>query len=223
MRLFNYRMNIIHSIDLTLTMSQGHGCAMLDQPPRRRIMNPTAKHAAILAAASELFADPGYDRTSIADISSKAGVAVGTVYRLFDDKRAVLAAVHDAVEDEFIEAIYEGWSAGGTVEARMAAIAAGLFATAARLSRIVMVLSEQRFDGAKSRNSKQRTVAAIAQIIEDGIRQGLMRDTPPLPTAEIGYGVVSGAMAGCFMREKAGDPELYVGLVSRTLFDLVRK
>ena len=216
-------MNYIQSIDLTLVTSQGHGCVMLDQPRRRRIMNPSAKHAAILAAASELFADPGYDRTSIADISSKAGVAVGSVYRLFDDKRAVLAAVHDRVEDEFIKAIHEGWSAGGTVEARMTAIAAGLFAIAERLSGIIMVLSEQRFDGAKSRNSKQRTVAAIAQIIEDGTRQGLMRDTPPLPTAEIGYGVVSGAMAGCFMRENAGDTALYIGLVARTLVDLVRK
>jgi AcrR family transcriptional regulator len=195
---------------------------MPDQAPRRRTMNPIAKHAAILAAASELFADPGYDRTSIADIARKAEVAVGSVYRLFEDKRAVLAAVHDAVEDEFIAAIHEGWGVVGTVEARMAAIACGLFVTAGRLSKIVMVLSEQRFDGAKSRNSKQRTVDAIAQIIEDGISKGLMRDIPALPTAEIGYGIVSGAMAGCFMREKPGDPQAYINLVSKSLFDLVK-
>jgi AcrR family transcriptional regulator len=216
-------MNIVHSIDLTLAMSQGHGSAMHDQPPRRRTMNPAAKRAAILLAATELFADPGYDRTSIADIARKADVAVGSVYRLFADKRAVLAAVHNAVEDEFIAAILEGWRTEGTIEARMAAIATGLFATAARLSRIVMVLSEQRFDGAESVNSKQRTVHTIAQIIEEGISQNLMRDTPPLPTAEIGYGIVSGAMAGCFMREVSGNPELYTRLVARTLFDLIRK
>jgi AcrR family transcriptional regulator len=204
-------------------MSQGHGFTMHDQPPRRRTMNPTAKRASVISAATELFADPGYDRTAIADIARKADVAVGSVYRLFEDKRAVLAAVHDGVEDEFIAAILEGWNAEGTVEARMTAIAAGLFATAARLSQIVMVLSEQRFDGAKSRNSKQRTVDTIAKIIEEGISQNLMRNTPPLPTAEIGYGVVSGAMAGCFMREVPGDPELYTRLVARTLFDLVRK
>lgn len=216
-------MNIIHSIDLTLPMSQGHEWVMPDQPPRRRIMNPTGKHAAILAAASELFADPGYDRTSIADIAGKADVAVGSVYRLFDDKRAVLAAVHDAVENEFIAAIHEGWRTEGTLEERMTAIANGLFATAGQLSRIVTVLSEQRFDGAKSSNSKQRTVCAIAQIIEDGKAKGLMRDIPAMPTAEIGYGVVSGAMAGCFMRENAGDPQVYIRLASRALFDLVRK
>lgn len=216
-------MNIIHSIDLTLRASQGHGFVMSDQPPRRRTMNPTGKYAAILAAASELFADPGYDHTSIADIARTANVAVGTVYRLFEDKRAVLAAVHDGVEDQFIAAIQEGWGTEGTLQTRMAAIAAGLFATAGRLNQIVMVLSEQRFDGAKSRNSKQRTVGAIAQIIKDGICQGLMRDTLPLPTAEIGYGIVSGAMAGCFMRDNADDPEVYVDLVARALFDLVRK
>jgi AcrR family transcriptional regulator len=215
-------MNIIHSIDLTLMMSQAHGSAMHDQPPRRRTMNPTAKRASILSAATELFADPGYDRTSIADIAHKADVAVGSVYRLFEDKRALLAAVHDNVEDEFIAAIHDGWRVEGSVAERMAAIAAGLFATAQRLNQIVMILSEQRFDGAKSSNSKQRTVNAIAQIIEDGIAQGLMRDIPPLPTAEIGYGIVSGAMAGCFMRDTPGDPEIYIRLVSRALFDLVR-
>lgn len=185
-------------------------------------MNPTAKYAAILAAATELFADPGYDRTSIADIAGKAGVAVGSVYRLFEDKRAVLAAVHDAVEDQFIAAIQEGWGTEGTVQTRMATIAAGLFATAGRLSQIAMVLSEQRFDGAKSRNSKQRTVSAIAQIVEDGISKGLIRDVPSLPTAEIGYGVVSGAVTGCFMRDNAGDPQVYINLVSQSLFNLVR-
>ncbi len=196
---------------------------MPDTSPRRRTMNPAAKRAGIIAAAAVLFADLGYDRTSIADIARMADVAVGSVYRLFVDKPAVLAAVHDAVEDQFIAAIQEGWSVNGTLETRMAAIAAGLFETAGRLSQIVTVLSEQRFDGSKSSNSKQRTVAAIAQIIEEGIDQGLMRDIPAVPTAEIGYGAVSGAMMGCFMRENAGDPELYISLVSRALFDLVRK
>ena len=215
-------MNIIHFIGLTLRASQGHGFVMSDQPPRRRIMNPSGKHAAILAAASELFADPGYDRTSIADIARTANVAVGTVYRLFEDKRAVLAAVHDAVEDEFIAVIHEGWRTEGTLEQRMIAIASGLFATAGQLSRIVTVLSEQRFDGAKSSNSKQRTVFAIAQIIEDGKAKGLMRDIPVMPTAEIGYGIVSGAMAGCFMRENADSPAVYINLVSQSLFNLVK-
>jgi AcrR family transcriptional regulator len=215
-------MNTIQSIDLTLMMSQGHDRAMLIQTPRRRTMNPTAKRAAILAAASYLFADPGYDRTSIAEIARHANVAVGSVYRLFEDKRTLLAAVHDSVEDEFIAAIQDGWGGGGGVEERMAAISVGLFTKAQQLNQIVMVLSEQHFDGSKLHKSKQRTVHAIAQIIEDGIANGVMRVVPPVPTAEIGYGIVSGAMAGCFMREVQGDPEVFINLVSRALFDLVR-
>lgn len=54
----------------------------------------------ILAAASVLFSEKGYDNTSIDDIAAKANVAKGTLYYHFDSKESVVVALR---EDSFSE------------------------------------------------------------------------------------------------------------------------
>ncbi len=53
---------------------------------------PTAKgratRQAILEAAEEVFGELSYDRASIAEITRRAGVAQGTFYVYFADKKA---------------------------------------------------------------------------------------------------------------------------------------
>src|SRR5919107_5107373 len=50
--------------------------------------------ARILAAASEVFAERGLD-VSLDDIAGAAGVGVGTVYRRFPDKDALIDALFE--------------------------------------------------------------------------------------------------------------------------------
>ena len=47
----------------------------------------------ILLAATRLFVDDGYDETTIAGIARAGGVAVGSIYRRFPDKRSILLAI----------------------------------------------------------------------------------------------------------------------------------
>ena len=47
----------------------------------------------ILDAAEKIFSASGYDGTSIGDIAAAAGVAVGTVYHHFPDKRSVFVTL----------------------------------------------------------------------------------------------------------------------------------
>jgi len=46
-------------------------------------------HRALLAAAERVFEARGYDDTQTPEIAKEAGVAVGTFYRYFDDKREI--------------------------------------------------------------------------------------------------------------------------------------
>src|ERR1700723_3358926 len=41
-------------------------------------------------AAPELFADPGYEKTTVIDIAQRAGLTKSTFFRHFQDKREVL-------------------------------------------------------------------------------------------------------------------------------------
>ena len=64
----------------------------------------------ILAAALELFANKGYDATSIDSIAKKAGVSKGLIYNYFESKEKILLAIFDdamKVGDEIL-ARYKG-------------------------------------------------------------------------------------------------------------------
>ncbi|MFJ1973651.1 TetR/AcrR family transcriptional regulator [Streptomyces sp. NPDC087903] len=62
--------------------------------PRNRQQIPREERTGdLLAAATELFLARGYDKTTMADISSAAGVARGNVYWYFDSKDHIFAAV----------------------------------------------------------------------------------------------------------------------------------
>ncbi len=53
----------------------------------------------ILEAATTVFALRGYHRTTIRDIAATAGVADGTIYRVFENKAAILVGLLDPLDD----------------------------------------------------------------------------------------------------------------------------
>lgn len=59
----------------------------------------------ILEAAREVFAKRGYAQTTVDDIVARAGVARGTFYLYFDDKRAAFAELIDRFATQLSEAI----------------------------------------------------------------------------------------------------------------------
>ncbi|MFB9909281.1 TetR/AcrR family transcriptional regulator [Allokutzneria oryzae] len=59
--------------------------------PRRR--DAAATRAALLKAAGELFAERGYDRTTVRDIAARAGVNQALLFRYFGTKEELFNAV----------------------------------------------------------------------------------------------------------------------------------
>ncbi|MBK6010592.1 TetR/AcrR family transcriptional regulator [Streptomyces sp. MBT53] len=87
-------------------------------PPKRRYVSPLREQAAartrelILGHATELFAERGYGRVTVADIASAAGVASKTVFASVGSKgdildhivdRGVLASGYDQAMQELLE------------------------------------------------------------------------------------------------------------------------
>ena len=60
-----------------------------------RIEPPTDRREQILNAAIVCFAKRGFHQTSTHDISAEAGISVGLIYRYFENKEAVIAAMAD--------------------------------------------------------------------------------------------------------------------------------
>ena len=63
------------------------------QPLRARLKQAT--RAAILRASESVFAEKGFHDARMEEIASRAGVAVGTLYNYFEDRRHLLGALLD--------------------------------------------------------------------------------------------------------------------------------
>lgn len=60
----------------------------------------------ILQAAKDLFFEKGYERTSIKDIASRAGIAVGTIYSYFKDKTALINPIVPIIYEEMLSRVF---------------------------------------------------------------------------------------------------------------------
>lgn len=57
----------------------------------------------IMAVASRVFSEKGYYATTISDIASSAGIAKGTIYWYFKNKRSIMVAILDDITHEIGE------------------------------------------------------------------------------------------------------------------------
>jgi len=66
-----------------------------DSPPRKRLRQSQfeQREAAILDATNRLLAGRGYDAMSMDDIAAEVGIAKGSLYKHFESKEALAAAV----------------------------------------------------------------------------------------------------------------------------------
>ena len=76
-------------------------------------------------AAMELYAERGYDRTTVADIADRAGVTARTFFRHFADKREVLFAGSEELERHMVKALAEAPASLSAMEA----VAVGVLAS----------------------------------------------------------------------------------------------
>ena len=75
--------------------------------PEKTYDETPTKRENILIAARNLFAEKGYEETTIADIAKLAGVAVGTVYLYFHNKHDVYTAVGLDIETSLAQAFQD--------------------------------------------------------------------------------------------------------------------
>ncbi len=69
----------------------------------------TDKRAAIMQAAMELIAEQGFHGTPTSQIAQRAGIGVGTIYRYFKDKDALIEVIHENVHGTFISTFTESY------------------------------------------------------------------------------------------------------------------
>lgn len=76
----------------------------------------------LYAAALELYLEHGFDQTTVAEISRRAGLTERTFFRHFADKREVLFMGGDMLEEQLTKAVTEAPDATSPMDAVAAAV-----------------------------------------------------------------------------------------------------
>jgi AcrR family transcriptional regulator len=133
--------------------------------------------ARVLAAAVELFADQGYDGTSVAQVIARANVAKGGVYHHFASKEELLYEVYGDLIGEQLRHLDEILGRGLAPAATLRAIVIDLVRTTAASARPALVfwremnkLGDERT--ARYRRARRRYHDAVCRLIRDGQAAG---------------------------------------------------
>jgi AcrR family transcriptional regulator len=62
-----------------------------------------ARVAALMAAATEVFAESGYDAATMTEIAARAGASIGSLYQFFPTKELIAEALHAQNSDDLAE------------------------------------------------------------------------------------------------------------------------
>lgn len=88
----------------TMTLSREHAAPIRNEPMQAR---STARLAALLDSAAAVVAEIGYERLTTAMVADGAGASIGTVYRYFPDRIAVLQSLAARNEERITERVLE--------------------------------------------------------------------------------------------------------------------
>jgi AcrR family transcriptional regulator len=140
-------------------------------------------------AALELYAERGYEQTTVAEIAERAGLTERTFFRHFTDKREVLFRGSEELQQLIVEAV----DAAPPSATPMAAIAIGLSAAGAIFDRARRPYSLQRqavIDANPELQEREHIkLAALATALGDALHQRGVKDPAAELTAEAGVAV----------------------------------
>ncbi len=187
--------------------------------------DPQARRARVLQVSTRLFAERGYEATSVNDIAAEAGVSIGALYKYFPDKPALLEGVLDVFEQQSAAAMAQVHDFKGTHFEKLHVMIKGLFSMGAEQPYFFWALTSgtHALRGERDHSSGDAVRREIQRFIESGIAAGEFRAVDVQRMAAIGFGVVETAMQHCFgPHERGGSIKAWSRMVEDTLSRAVR-
>jgi len=139
-------------------------------------------------AAFELFAERGYEQVTVAEIAERAGLTERTFFRYFADKREVMFAGAQGLQDLFVSAVASAPESAAPIDAVAAALdaAAALFQEHAAGVRRRQALFAAN---AELRERELIKLASLASAVADALRRRGVGDPAASLAAEAGIAV----------------------------------
>lgn len=139
----------------------------------------TANRARILAAAQTVFARRGLD-AEVREIAEHAGVGVGTLYRHFESREGLLAALKETSKAALERRLLDAMEADDPAEGVRAMVRIG-----AEACERFGALAEALLSGALDEAGDDHThfTSFLVHVLERGMRKGAFREDLDVPVA----------------------------------------
>ena len=142
----------------------------------------------LMQAAYELYGERGYEETTVAEIAARAGLTERTFFRHFADKREVLFAGADALQELLVSAVAEAPTSLAPIDAA----AAGLEAAGAFIQEGGDLSRQRQAIIATSAELRERELIKLASLgtaLAEALRGRGVEDTAASLIAEAGIAV----------------------------------
>lgn len=199
------------------------------QQGSKRAENRRHRLDALCEAGLKLFLERGVDGVTVEEIAHEAGVAKGSFYRYFRDKRELIEAILKPVDGMLDKTIVQGEQ-----RLRQAQTQADLVSAYERLAEeitagllpnldiVLLYLQEHRAPGSEDRGPLRKLAHKIFEkalaSTEAAHHHGLLRAFPPAISTHIVLGAVERLLFSFLQGEDLGDPkEVASALISLIL------
>jgi AcrR family transcriptional regulator len=147
----------------------------------------------IFKAAMQLFAERGYDGTTIPMIAQQANVGAGTIYRYFESKEALVNSLFIQCVLKFSEAITIDFPSSSNIRQQFTHIFNKLFDFAKNNVDAFLFINSHDDGHYLDENSKKTFsdfLSFIVGVIEYGQERGIVRQLPSNALIAIVYGPI---------------------------------
>jgi TetR/AcrR family fatty acid metabolism transcriptional regulator len=162
-------------------------------------MGDSDKKERVLKTALTLFAEKGYEKTTVEEIALKSEIAKGTVYLYYPSKDAIYnEVIHSAseVRRKYIQ------STGAGLEEDIRRTLAKLIMSELRFARAekrlyrLLMSNERNDEGAFSENNRSLRrgfLVELTDLIQQGMARGVIREGNPTLLGQLLNGMVRGS------------------------------
>ncbi len=169
-----------------------------------------SKKEAIIEEALDIFAKQGYEETTIAQIAAAAGVAVGTVYLYFHNKREIYTQASIDWTNRLAVALQDPRILSLPVEQVPRAMIETVFRLCHQNSKMMALFQvdiQSPEELQQHKNADGAITGAVDSFLRSTIENGQLAPFDTVMYAKVLFGMVHSALFECFCVQEGRDEE----------------
>ncbi len=187
----------------------------------KKLRDSSTKRQAILEAAQSLLSRKNYEELTIADIAAQAGIAVGTIYLYFRNKRDIYTSASLSMDALIVEVCGDPRFLAMPIREGIPELVTSLFKVSREHMHLMALFQMDLQSGEEARqhqHSDQQIIEALDLLLRRAIERGELAPFPTEIYASMLNHIGGALLHQCFAVENGAREELYCN----SLIDLLQ-